>query len=256
MKASDIISILEQLAPPHLAESWDNCGLLIGSKSREIIKVYIALDADSKAIASAVENGCDMIITHHPILFSPVRAVRDDDFTGKRLITLIENRVNCYAMHTNFDSAVMGDLCAGYLNISGSTPLEPAEDGHGIGSIGMLDEPMKLYDLAERVKKTFDLPEARYYGDPDRIVSRIAMCPGSGKGFMDAVEDSHADVYLTGDVDHHFALDLMEKGISVIDAGHHGLEHVFVDYMTDYLGRMLPELVCIADKNLSPFGIV
>ncbi len=265
MKAYDVIRELEKLAPPSFAESWDNSGLLIGSMTREISSVYIALDADSHAIDAAVKNHCDMIVTHHPMLFSAVKSIRDDDFIGKRIISLIENHINCYAMHTNFDAAVMGALCAEKLNIRINRPIVPvsAPDegdaaGCGIGCFGTLNasETVTLRDFAAAVKTVFDLPDVRYYGDPAGTVVSVAMCPGSGKGFMDEVAGAHPDVYVTGDVDHHFALDMMEKGVSVIDAGHHGLEHVFVDYMMRFFRERMPELTCIADDNSSPFDIV
>ena len=263
MKACDMIRELEKLAPPSFAESWDNSGLLTGSPDRDIRAVYIALDADSKAIENAVLKQCDMIITHHPMIFSPLRTIRDDDFIGKRVIRLIENRINLYAMHTNFDAAVMGKLCAERLNIRFLKPLAPVcipaegdPENNGIGIVGIPETPVSLRDLSRAVKTAFDLPEVRYYGDPEKNITKIAMCPGSGKSLMDEVINECPDVYLTGDVDHHFALDMLEKGVAVIDAGHHGLEHVFVDYMMNYMRDHMPDIECYADENHSPFNVV
>lgn len=109
MQSRDLIKKLEKLAPPEYAESWDNPGLLVGSADREVHKVYIALDADGGAVEKAVQCGCDMILTHHPLLFSAIKSIRDEDFIGHRLMMMIENKINYFAMHTNFDVAVMAD---------------------------------------------------------------------------------------------------------------------------------------------------
>lgn len=260
MKANELIKELEILAPPEYAESWDNVGLLVGSYNREVKRIYLSLDADGPAVESAVEAGCDMVITHHPMLFSAVKSIREDDFIGRRLLRLIENKINYYAMHTNFDTAVMADLCASYLKMKNLTPLamlrETDEGLKGIGCVGELSEQMTLQNLAVYVRDVFGLPQVRYYGDPDRMIDRIAMCPGSGKGMDGDALAAGARVFITGDVDHHYGLDSVEKGLCMIDAGHHGLEHVFVGFMMQWLSEHFPQLQIVADRNVSPFHVI
>lgn len=260
MKMSDLAEELEKLAPPSYAESWDNVGLLVGSMDRNIESVYIALDADSAAVKRAAAEGCDLILTHHPLLFSAVKSIRADDFIGGRLLTIIENRMNYYAMHTNFDVAVMAGLTSSWLGLRLYEPLamvrETPEGMKGIGCTGRLPEPMTLAALAKKVKENLGLPQVRYYGDPDRVVEAAALCPGSGKGMDEDVLAAGAQVFITGDVDHHYGLDLLEKGVCVIDAGHHGLEYVFVDYMARWISRHYPELRVVMDENQSPFHVV
>lgn len=260
MKTSEFIKALEQLAPPEYAEGWDNVGLLTGSPKRDVHKVYIALDADGSAVERAVRERCDMLVTHHPLLFSAIKSIREDDFIGRRLLMMIENRMNYYAMHTNFDVAVMADLAAEYLKLGHVVPLSVIrETSAGLKGIGCVGEPEKettLADLAACVKQIFDLPQVRYYGDPEGIISRIAMCPGSGKGMDTDALDAGAQVLITGDVDHHYGLDCVEKGLWIIDAGHHGLEHIFVDYMSRWLSAEFPELEIVTDRNASPFHVV
>ncbi len=260
MNSRELIAALEKLAPPEYAESWDNVGLLVGRCEREVHKIYVALDADTKGIGAAVKAGCDMILTHHPLLFSAVKSVRDDDFIGSRLLTMIENGINYYAMHTNFDVAVMADLAASYLKLGGLKPLVvTCTDGDvpkGIGCVGKLERPMTLKELAAYVKEVFHLPQVRFYGDMNAMVQTVAMCPGSGKGMdKDAIEKG-AQVYITGDVDHHYGLDCVEKGLYVVDAGHHGLEHIFVDYMKEWLSEHFEAIEVVADRNDSPFHVI
>lgn len=260
MNANELIKALEKLAPPEYAEGWDNVGLLVGSNTREIKKVYLTLDADGPAVEAAAETGCDMVISHHPLLFSAVRSIREDDFIGRRLLMLIENKMNYYAMHTNFDVAVMADLCASYMKLQSVKPLamvrETDEGPKGIGCAGELSEKMTLHELAAFVKEVFNLPQVRYYGDPDRMIDRVAMCPGSGKGMDQDALAAGALVFITGDVDHHYGIDSVEKGLYIIDAGHHGLEHVFVGFMETWMSEHFPQIEVVTDRNISPFYVV
>ena len=264
MTVQTLIESLEQLAPASYAEGWDNSGLLIGDRNCNVSKVYVALDADSQVIEAAAALGCDMLITHHPLIFSPMRQIVADDFIGRRVISLIEHHINYYAMHTTFDAAVMGKICANRIDLHIHRPLQPLEDQglradapmDGIGCIGRLKEPVKLSALAARIRDRFKLPQIRFYGDPDRLVSRIAMCPGSGKSLASLAVGAAADVYVTGDIDHHLALDLLEQGTAAIDAGHHGLEHIYVDYMLQWFADNHPEISCFAADNSSPFSVI
>lgn len=260
MQSKELIEKLERLAPPEYAESWDNPGLLVGSAKREVHKVYIALDADGEAVDRAVRCGCDMILTHHPLLFSAVKSIRDEDFIGHRLMMMIENRINYFAMHTNFDTAVMADLAADRLKLQNKQPLamvRETESGlKGIGSTGDLTEEMTLADLAIFVRKAFNLPQVRCYGKPDTKIRRVSMCPGSGKGMDGDVLEAGGQVFITGDVDHHYGIDCVEKGICVIDAGHHGLEHIFVPFMEQWMQENCPEIEAVTDGNQSPFFVV
>jgi len=259
MTAKELINTLEELAPPSLAMEWDNPGLLVGDADRELKSVYLALDATSDAISGAAENGCDMLITHHPMIFSPVKNVRADDFIGRRIIALIKNDITYYAMHTNFDSAVMGRIVSEKLGISVERALDPAteqEPSVGIGTVGTLDKAVTLAELALKVRREFDLPPVRYFGDGSALVGRAAICPGSGKSVASEALRAGAQVYITGDVDHHFGIDSVEKGLFVIDAGHHGLEHIFVDYMSDWFSANFPQIKISRDKNCSPFEVI
>ena len=264
MTAQTLIDSLEQLAPAAYAEGWDNSGLLIGDRSREISKVYIALDAGSQVIEDAAALGCDMLITHHPLIFSPLRQIVSDDFIGKRVLSIIEHHMNYYAMHTTFDASVMGKICADKLNIQITGPLQPLEDPalrsaapmDGIGCIGEPEYDIRLAEIAALIRKCFDLPQVRFYGDPEQVVKRIAMCPGSGKSLASLAVGAAADVYVTGDIDHHMALDLLEQGLASIDAGHHGLEHIYVDYMMQWFADNHPEISCFAADNPSPFSVI
>ena len=117
MKCIDIIGRLEELSPPKFAEEWDNVGLLVGRKEKDINNIYIALDATDDVIDRAITLGADMIITHHPMIFSSIKKINSDDFVGRRILSLIRHDINLYAMHTNFDVMGMADAAADEMKL-------------------------------------------------------------------------------------------------------------------------------------------
>ena len=123
----------------------------------------------------------------------------------------------------------------------------------GIGRIGTLLEPVKLSECAEKVAEVFDIGHVRYYGDPDQMLVTCAILPGSGKGEIDLAVKAGADVYITGDISHHDGIDAVEKGVAVIDAGHYGIEKIFIPYMKEYLEREMPELRIVSCDAGVPF---
>ena len=303
MRCEEWIEKLNELAPESYACSWDNPGLLTGRSDKEIGKVLVALDATDEVVELAVREKADLLLTHHPLIFSPLKHVNDRDFIGRRLLRLIQNDICCYAMHTNFDAApgCMADLAAARLHLVEGRPLElMGETGgvpYGIGKAGILLEAVTLQELAEQVKREFQIPFVSVYGAEQvkGLVRRAAVCPGSGKGMAEAARQAGAQVLITGDIGHHEELaaqvkeafglpyvtvygaehaserirraavcpgsgkgmarearnagaqvlitgdighhdgiDAVADGVAVIDAGHYGLEHIFIDFMADY----------------------
>lgn len=241
-----LLDALEDFCPLSYAEKWDNCGLQAGRFDKEVKKVYIALDATGEVIEKAKEKGADLILTHHPLLFDGIKHVTDRDFTGKRILEIIRSDMALYAMHTNFDVAAMADAAADLLCMQEQDILMvTGEDGrgpHGIGKTGRATVPMTLRETAEAVKKAFRIPRVRFYGDPDAETKVWAVLPGSGKGEIDLALAAGADVMITGDINHHAGIDAVEKGIAVIDAGHYGVEKLFVPYMAGWLKDRFPDL--------------
>ncbi len=245
MKCGEWIGKFNELAPESYACGWDNPGLLAGRTDKEIRKVLIALDADDGIVDLAVKENVDLLLTHHPLIFKPVRRINDQDFVGRRLLKLIGNDICYYAMHTNFDAApgCMADLAAGRLHLLEGRPLEVMgeSDGaaYGIGKAGILLEAVTLQELAEQVKREFQIPFVSVYGAEQvkGLVRRAAVCPGSGKGMAEAARQAGAQVLITGDIGHHDGIDAAADGVAVIDAGHYGLEHIFVEFMASYCGR-------------------
>ncbi len=264
MTVKDIIDKLEEIAPNCYAESWDNPGLLVGRSDREVDCVYIALDATETVIDQAIACKAQMIITHHPMIFSALKQINDKDFISRRVLTMIENGISYFAMHTNFDVSKMAELCSKRLDLTHVEVLDETiapntfgnESALGIGSVGEFQEKQTLQDLARKVKDVFDIPSVKIFGDMDKAVSKVGICPGSGKHMAGAALAKGCECLITGDIDHHEGIDANSNGLMIIDAGHHGLEHIFVEYIADYLGAHLDNVRIHYEKNVSPFQVI
>ncbi len=253
MKCKEIIEYLEQLSPKSYALGWDNVGLLVGRKEKEVRKIMIALDATQDVIHAAVLQEVDMLITHHPMIFSSMKQINEDNMVAEKVLTLAEHGICYYAMHTNFDVVGgMAQLAAGadYLNLTDTHPIEISshEDGEGLGRYGKLPQPMTAEQACSYVKEKFNLPFVMLYqpqSAKDKVYETIAVLPGAGKSNWQDVSYSGCELYLTGDFGHHPALDAMESGLTVIDATHYGLEHIFIGYISDYLQKKMPDMTIV-----------
>ena len=243
MKNKDIIEILEQLAPKSLACEWDNTGLQVGSPEDEFTGVYVALDAVPETVEAAIKAGCSLLVTHHPLLFSPVSNITDDTVNGRMILSMIRAGLSCYSMHTSYDKTVggMADAAAKRINMTDCRPLEEAqEDGSGIGRAGLLcfNNRVTVRDMAKIVRDAFGLSTAAIYTKNENApVCRAAILPGSGTAEWALALGAGADVYITGDMNYHTAMDAVNAGLAVIDAGHDGIEHIFIEEIAELLSN-------------------
>lgn len=231
MLCRKLIEQLEARYPRQEAMDWDNVGLLVGRRDKEIQKVLVTLDVTEEVIEQAVAKKVDLIVSHHPLLFSSVKRITDETVTGRRLLTLLKEDIGCYAAHTNYDVLRMGELAAARLSLTSQVPLEPTSETEGIGKVGLLSEEMSLEAFCKLVKTKFQLSDVKVFGKGEQKVRKIAICPGSGKGMMEHAIKQGADVLLTGDIDHHTGLDAVAEGLMIVDAGHYGLEYLFIEDM-------------------------
>lgn len=257
MLCSEIIHILEKQSPPEYALSWDNVGLLVGRRDREVHKLLLALDASAEVVELAVAQHFDMVVTHHPLIFGKIGRINDETALGRKLLALIEHGICCYAMHTNFDTrGGMAREAAKRLSLQNTEVLEETLDGEGIGQIGFLPSAMTAEALARHVKDKFDLDDILLYGNRDEKIEKVAICPGSGKSVIAAAADKGAGCLITGDIGHHEGLDACEMGVSILDASHYGLEKIFMDYMYKYLKDYCMDIeIQIADTG-APFAVL
>jgi len=251
-----VIEKIEERYPRIYACDWDNVGLLAGDREEEIKTVYIALDATDAVIEAALKAGADLLLTHHPMIFGSIKSVTTDDYVGERLIKLIRGNISYYAMHTNYDVMGMSDLAASYLDLRDTFVLEEVLDGEGIGRVGSLQEPMTLEACAGLIKERFGLPNVKVFGDLNKIVRMAALSPGAGKSMAQPALLSGADVLITGDIDHHTGIDMEDCGLAIIDAGHYGIEHIFIEDMRKFMEHNFPELTVCTAAVRQPFTVI
>ncbi|MGI6106921.1 MAG: Nif3-like dinuclear metal center hexameric protein [Lachnospiraceae bacterium] len=269
MKCSDIIRILDDLAPEETACSWDNPGLLIGRSDHNVSKILIALEITDDVVEMAVSLKADLIVTHHPMIFHPIRDINSGSFTGRRILRLLRHDISCYAMHTNFDMAPqgMGVLDADRLGLTEQRFLDQTYEftdskgkvyHGGLGRIGQLKKPMTLRELAELTGREFRNEGIRVFapaGGMDKVIHQAAIVPGSGGDMTGAALDAGADVLITGDVSHHTGRDAVSDGLMILDAGHYSLEFPFEEYISHYLdGRVSADVELIEAPYDPPFS--
>lgn len=230
LKVNNVSEIMEKYAPLNLKESYDNVGLMVGSPEREITSILVCLDCTDAVIEEALKKSCNLIVSHHPLLFHSPKTITTDTLLGRKIIKLIKNDVSLYSSHTNLDSTSGGlnDLIMKLLGFDSFEIIEPTKiSGMGCAGIGRISDVMTKVSLNEmclRVKKALGIDSLRYCGDESMVIRKVAVVNGSGKDYFEQAVALGANCIITGDTTYHYASDLMEEGIALIDAGHYETE--------------------------------
>lgn len=232
MLAKDIITIMEKYYPLSKQEEWDKCGLQIGDTHTDVQKVMISLNADIPTLDEAIEKGCQMLITHHPFLLDPIVNIDRDDFMGEFIFKAIENHVVVYSSHTALDNVSMNRWLIEALGVH---DLQVA-DQSGISQMATLNKAMPMNEFIDHVEQTYHLEHFKYAGQVD-TVRKIAVCGGSGAGFMDEIYGK-VDAYLTGDTKYHQAKAAMDHHLLLIDINHHA-ENIMIEKLKELLEKEL-----------------
>ena len=259
VKLNKIANFLENIAPSCLAEDYDNVGLLIGDNDKSISKILVALDADEAVVNEAKNKKCDLVISHHPLIFKPLKKVVTDDSVSRTVIDLIKNDISLISIHTNFDSVKSG-LCDLFLDKIADTKERTAIEGdeeNGLGRIAQLTNPAKLSDILETVRREYKIDALRYVGNPQAVINKIAVCNGGGADFIYSAAAQGADIYISGDIKYHHARFAYENGISLIEIPHYNAEIIFCDYIKEILKKEFgDELdICTTDQNIDVWNI-
>ncbi|MCL2254626.1 MAG: Nif3-like dinuclear metal center hexameric protein [Lachnospiraceae bacterium] len=253
----DLLKKLHNLSPLEYALEYDNTGFQIGYNDKEIKKICLATDATLNVVEQAITGEADLLLTHHPLIFEPLKQITSEDIIGRRIIKLIRSDINYLAMHTNFDVIGMADYAAEIMNLTDPQVLyvtcRNAEKDEGIGRYGGLETPVILKECAQNLKQLFNLDTVRVYGDSTKIIRTVAISPGSSGGVLPHALKAKADLLITGDIKHSMAVEANAHGIALIDAGHHALEKIFVPFMNHYFTRETPEIEVFAANEPNPF---
>lgn len=226
MRLQEIINFMEKIAPPDFKESFDNVGLMVGDKEKEIKKILIALDCTLKVIEEAKDVKAELILTHHPLLFRKPSNITTDTLMGKKIIELIKNDINLYSAHTNWDSVSGGlnDTIVKLMGFEVNKIIEPSKNSqdksNGIGRIVSLKDEISLNTIIEKLKANLGVENLRYTGDLNRNIKKIAVINGSGEDFFQISQELGADCIITGDTTYHYVSDYTEMGLCIVDVGH------------------------------------
>lgn len=230
LKVRDITRVLEVWAPPVLQESYDNSGLLVGNPNAKVTKVLVSLDCTEEVVAEAEQEGAEMIVSHHPIIFSGLKSLTGRSYVERTVLRAIKSGIVLYSIHTNLDNVITGvnqELATALGCTSESLEilrLTADEDKNiGAGIIGVLPHPMKWEDFLDGTKKALNASHIKHTKAPKEMVSRIAVCGGSGSFLLCDALANNADVFVTSDFKYHEYFDADGK-ILIVDVGHYESE--------------------------------
>ena len=247
MKAQAIFDAINRAADFSTAMDFDNPGFLVGDPQEEVRGVLCALDVTDGVIDEAVARGANVIVTHHPIIFHPLKRVTADTLVWR----CIRAGLSVICAHTNLDAAAGGvnDILCGKLDLR---EVCLPQGGEGMLRAGTLDRGMAPAEFAYYVKQKLDLPALRY-SDGGRPIRRVAVCGGAGGSFLQAALADGCQALVTGDVKHDVFLEALHRGITLVDAGHFGTEQHVVPYLAQLAARGAGEApVAIARSNTDP----
>ena len=260
---AEVLDIIEILWPVSGAEEWDAPGLVVGSPDHAVSSIHVMVDATIESVAEALAQGADLIVSHHPLLLRGVTSVAESTYKGRIVADLIRGGAALYAAHTNADvvptgtSAQLADL----LELVDQSPIAPsATPGHGLGRAGTLPAPMSLYELAVKVGEF--LPQTAVgpvvAGDPEAIVSSVALCAGAGDSLLSHPLVTASDVYITSDLRHHPASEsrehaLIAGGPALINISHFAAEWLWLEQAAEELRGATGLSVSVSDLNTDPW---
>ncbi len=255
-----IINIMEEIAPSHIAESWDNVGLLLGDEDRQINRILVALEVTDDIVLEAINESVDLIITHHPIFFGTIKSLTTNNSLGRKIHKLIEHKISVYTAHTNLDIAVGGtsDLLANVLELKGIGGLSPVSENNYLGRVGYLKQSISLMTLANNLSNILETKLIKVVGDIEKQISKVGLCTGSGMDFVNDAIKMNCDVYITGDIKYHQAQIAKEDGMCLIDVGHFASEVFSIKPLAKRL-RQICELkdydvdIIVANNASDPF---
>ncbi|MBU0480576.1 MAG: Nif3-like dinuclear metal center hexameric protein [Proteobacteria bacterium] len=262
----DLLCLLEEIAASDLAEPWDNVGLMVGDPNQIVSGVLVALDPTEDVLVEAVNLGCNVLLTHHPLIFKPMKALVLDTYPGRLLAKAVTDGIAVVGCHTNLDKTAGGvnDALAKAIGLSDCGGLEVDNDenpGAGFGRIGRLSPARSFDAFSSGLMKALDLPVLRIAGPKPLQVEWVAVCGGSGSDLAEKACAAGAQVYVTGEVKHSTARWAEDAGFCVIDAGHYSTENMVVPALASLVrSRMQEKGVEINVKETgiqtSPFRVV
>lgn len=249
MTVNDIINMIEEVAPLSLAAEYDNSGMVVETHNGEVGGIVVALDMTDGVIDTAVRECANLIVTHHPIIFSPIKKLRLDDYTTSLVMKAVKNGITVYSAHTNFDNCIGGitDAIMNALGVSESESLE----ADGTGRVGNTKK-RKLKDIVKELSDFTGEKTLRVSGDEERYIGRIAVINGAGgrdESIVDVLKKKEVELFITGETKHSLALSLKANKIAFIDVEHYSAEKIFVELMSAVLEKSGVKIIKYEETN-------
>jgi len=254
MKKELFIKTLNSIAPFDLQYEWDNSGVQINLGHEEVKNVLVAMEITHDVIDEAIENGVDLILTHHPLIFSPIRKVDIDNIIQQYITRLVVAGIEVISCHTNFDVAKGGnnDYLMKLMGVSNAANLMDQ-----CGRIGTLSRAVSFEKFVCKLDETLGNPGIKFNGNLDKPIKKIACCTGAGSDYIEAAIHEGADVFVSGDIKHNQAQMAKEFGMCLVDAGQWGTEQIFVPNMSVQLKNKAKGLkVMMSTVNQNPFDSI
>ena len=249
-KVRDVAKVIEDFAPLSIQEGWDNSGLCIGSPDATVTSVLLGLDCTPELVDEALACGADMIVTHHPLIFSGLKKISPEDQVGEAVIKAIRAGISIYAAHTSADKVIAGvsGAMASRLGLQNVSILDEDGDGTGLGVVGDLPQPLSADEAVTLVKERFGLKVMKASRPVDGKISRVAMCGGSGGSLIKAAMASGAQLYISGDISYHNFF--TKEGFMIMDIGHYESEIEIVDILFSLLRKNFPTFAVRITQNI------
>lgn len=228
MRISELLEEIESHAPLHLQESYDNAGLQVGDSMQEVAGVLLCIDVTEEVIEEAIAQGCNLIISHHPLIFRGLKSITGKSYVERCVAQAILHQIVLYAAHTNLDNALDGVnfQMAKRIGLQDTSFLLPAERGNasaGSGLIGYLPEAEDEVGFLQRIKSLFEIACIKHTDWRNKLIRKVALCGGSGAFLLDEAKRQQADVYLTADLKYHDYFNAEGK-LLLADIGHYESE--------------------------------
>jgi len=257
MKLSEVVSLIEKRMPLAWSEEWDNSGLLVGDPDSEIVKTGIALDVTENTVLKATDSGCQLLVSHHPIIFRPIKNIIPGKPAVKAMVSAIKNGLSLYAAHTNWDSSPEGVnfILAELIGLDDIEPLIPPayrSSSWGMGAVGELMMPMPFETVMKLIKERWCLSSCTGYGSRSALIKKIALGGGSCGDMWQQAEEKDASLFVTADMSYHNRQDALNCGLKLIDVDHGEMERVSLSRLKSIIEKetgLIVELIPETDRE-------
>ncbi len=250
MHLNTVLNALQSIAPLEFAESWDNVGLLVGNRNRQVERAMTCLTLTDTTLGEAIQQHVQLVICHHPIPFKPMNKITDDTTTGKLLVHAIEAGIAIYSPHTAWDNAKTGinQQLSAFLALDNVKPLQTFaasisnDETLGVGRYGKFSTPVSIAEIISRIRLKIPNIQSRHTYAVDHCVSKVGIICGSGGSMLSLAARRGCDVMLTGEATYHQCLEAESLGMAMLLIGHHSSESFAMKELAAQLQSLTPEL--------------